>query len=345
MAKRAKRSSMNDVAKLAGVSQTTVSFVINNVEDGNIPPETQSRVWAAVKELGYRPNAMARSLRSSRTHTIGFISDEVATTPYAGQMILGAQEAAWQQQNLLLLINTGTNKAMKKVAIETLLERQVEGIIYASMYHRSVSPPEIIREVPVVLLDCFIADASLPSVVPDERQGGYTATEALLKAGHRRIGFINNRDDIPATHGRLDGHKQALAAYNISFDETLIKTATARGVTDYDGFDATLLLMQQPELPTAIFCFNDRMAMDAYHALASLGLSIPDDVAVIGFDNQEIISANLRPGLSTVALPHYQMGCWAVEHLLTLINNPDQATQSTPVQHTLPCPLIERDSI
>jgi LacI family transcriptional regulator len=342
---KSKRPSMNDVAHLAGVSQTTVSFVVNQVEGANIPPETQQKVQAAIKELGYRPNAIARGLRSNRTHTIGFISDEVATTPYAGQMIQGAQEAGWQHENLLLLVNIGSNAEMEQAAVEMLLDRQVEGIIYAAMFHRPASPPAIIREVPTVLLDCFMADRSLPSVVPDEVQGGFTATETLIQAGHRRIAFLNNSDDIPATHGRLAGYQQALAAYNLPFDPALIRKSAAKGMSNYESYAATLSLLEEPEPPSAIFCFNDRMAMDTYYALRHLGLSIPADIAVIGFDNQEIIAASLRPGLTTVALPHYQMGQWAVEHLLTLINHPKSTPLPAPEQYTMPCPLIERSSI
>ena len=337
-----KRPSMNDVAKLAGVSQTTVSFVVNQVEGANIPPETQERVWEAVRELGYRPNAIARGLRSSRTHTIGFISDEVATTPYAGQMIQGAQEAAWAHNNLLLLVNTGTDGDLERAAIEMLLERQVDGIIYAAMYHRPVAPPDVIHEVPTVLLDCYVEDRSLPSVVPDEVQGGRVATETLIRAGHRRIAFINNVHAIPATRGRLLGYKQALAAHNIPFDDNLLCITNADTGA---GYAAALNLMQQPQPPTAIFCFNDRMAMFTYQALQQLGLTVPADVAVIGFDNQELIAAWLRPGLTTMALPHYQMGFWAVQHLLQLIDNPDDSDPLECVQHTLECPLVQRESV
>ncbi|MEZ4657164.1 MAG: LacI family DNA-binding transcriptional regulator [Caldilineaceae bacterium] len=160
--------SMKDVAKLAGVSQTTVSFVLNNVESANISAETQERVLAAIEELSYRPNAMARQLRFNRTHTIGFISDVVATTPFAGRIIQGAQDVAWEQGYLLLVVNTGGNQEVKQAAVETLLERRVDGILYATMWHRAVAPPPQIHEAPTVLLDCFVAERSLPSVTPDE---------------------------------------------------------------------------------------------------------------------------------------------------------------------------------
>lgn len=207
-----KRPSMQDVATLAGVSRTTASFVINNVEDAGIPQDTRLRVWDAVKQLGYRPNAIAQGLRSAKTHTIGFISDEVATSPFAGEIIHGAQDRAWEDEKLLLLINTGGNRTMKQLAAETLLQRQVEGVIYATMYHREVHPPESIRQVPTVLLDCFVADGTLPSIVPDEVSGGSRATSLLLERGHRRIGFINDSNPVPASVGRLEGYKQALAA-------------------------------------------------------------------------------------------------------------------------------------
>ena len=336
-----KRPSMQDVATLAGVSRTTASFVINNVDGAGIPEETRRRVWEAVEQLSYRPNAIARGLRSAKTSTIGFISDEVATSPFAGEIIHGAQDRAWEDEMLLLLVNTGGNQAMKRVAVETLLQRQVEGIVYATMYHREVHPPEGVRQVPTVLLDCYVADASLPSVVPDEVEGGRRATELLLARGHHRIGFINNNDPVPATLDRLAGYQQALAASGLPFDESLVIAgdSLARG-----GHDCALELMQRPERPTALFCFNDRMAMGAYDALRKLGLSIPDDVAVVGFDNQEIIAAQLYPALTTMQLPHYQMGRWAIEELLRLIAR-SEPTVEPPVQHKMPCPLIERDSV
>ena len=336
-----KRPSMQDVATLAGVSRTTASFVINNVEDAGIPQDTRLRVWDAVKQLGYRPNAIAQGLRSAKTHTIGFISDEVATSPFAGEIIHGAQDRAWEDEKLLLLINTGGNRAMKHLAAETLLQRQVEGIIYATMYHREVHPPESMRQVPTVLLDCFVTDASLPSIVPDEVSGGSRATSLLLERGHRRIGFINDSNPVPASVGRLEGYKQALAAHNVLFDESLIIAGegTARG-----GYDRAIQLMKLPDRPTALFCFNDRMAMGVYDALRNLGLSIPGDVAVVGFDNQEVIAANLYPALTTIELPHYQMGRWAVEELLRLLAQGEPGNE-TPVQYKIDCPLISRDSV
>jgi LacI family transcriptional regulator len=338
--KSPKRSpTMYDVASHAGVSQTTVSLVLNDVANHGIPEETIQRIWAAVKELGYRPNALAKGLASNRSNQIGFITDSIATTPLAGKIIEGAQEAAWSQGKLLLLVNIQDRSDVTQAAIELMLAQQVEGIIYATMYHRSVQLPDIFHQVPTVLLDCYVEDRSLPSVVPDEIAGGRSATEVLLQNGHRRIGFLNHVAPVPATFGRLEGYKRALADYGVAFDQALAQTGEdiASG-----GYDATLALMRLPERPTALFCYNDRMAMGAYDALRKLGLRIPEDVSVIGFDNQELITVHLYPGLSTMALPHYEMGHWAANYLL---DHGVGTAAGTALQHMLECRYIERGSV
>jgi len=338
-AQKQKRPSMQDVADLAGVSRTTVSFVLNDVPNSNIPVTTQERVWSAVTELGYRPNALARGLRSQRSHNIGFISDVVATTPHANYLIQGAQDLAWKHEKLLMLVNVGGSESMKVTATNMMLERRVEGIIYATMYHREAHPPEMVKEVPTVLVDCFVADRSLPSVVPDEVLGGYTAVKTLIEKGHKRIGYLQSIDPVVAAAGRLAGYKQAMAEHGIPFDETLVTS-----INDERGYEGAMTLLKRTERPTALFCFNDRMAMGAYAAIRNLNLKIPDDVAVIGFDNQVLIAPALYPALTTMELPHYNMGCWAVEHLLNLIDNPDTPTDS-PEQHKMECPLISRASV
>lgn len=337
-ASKPKLPSMYDVARAAGVSQTTVSFVVNNAPNTNIPQETRDRVWAVIEELGWRPNALARGLRMQHSHTIGMISDEIATSSHAGKIIQGAQDAAWANSTMLLVINTGNNLDIERTALKMMLERQVEGLIYATMYHREVILPFDAAHVPIVLLDCYAANRSLPSVVPDELQGGRTAAEALLRAGHRRIGFLNEIGPLPGMFGRLEGYKQALAAYGVPFDPALVSSGT---VTAPEGYRCALELLELPERPTALFCYNDSMAMGAYDAVKQSGLSIPADVAIVGFDNLEVIAAQLRPPLTTVELPHYAMGQWAVQYLLNHAEEPP----SDPIQHRIACPLIERASI
>lgn len=335
---RKRPSTMLDIAREAGVSQTTVSFVLNNHSSAaNIPAETKERVLEVARTLAYRPNLAAKELRTNQTNTIGFITDEIATTPHAVNIIKGAQDEALAHGKLLLIINTGSDAKVKETAIEMLLERRVEGIIYGAMYHREVTVPANIYEGPAVLLDCFCADRSLPSVVPNEIQGGRTATEVLLKKGHRRIGFINEGNAIPASVGRLEGYKQALQACDIAFDESLVCYQSSDSIGGYQG---TLELLQRSEPPTAIFCFSDFMAVGAYEALNKQGITIPEGVAVMGFNNQELIAAQLFPPLSTIQLPHYEMGKWAVAYL-----HEHQSESLPSVQHTIDCPYIERQSI
>jgi LacI family transcriptional regulator len=336
-----RRIGIKDVAAAAGVSVTTVSHILNEVEGKRINAETRQRVLETVRQLGYAPNGLARGLRLKRSSTIGFVSDRIATTPFAGQIILGAQEEAAKHDLLLLMLNTGGDPELERREIELLLQRQVDGVLYASMYHRVVQVPEQLRSVPTVLLDARTDNPAVPSVVPDEVQGGFTAVHELLRHGHRRIGFLNNVDDIPATHGRLAGYRRALSEAGVAFDPRLVVTETSDAA---GGYRAALTLLQRAERPTALFCFADRMAMGAYRAAAELGLSIPADLSVIGFDNQELICDGIFPGLTTVALPHYDMGARAVAQLLALTGAPDQGTGSA-AQDMLPCPLVARASV
>ena len=275
---------------------------------------------------------------TNQTQTIGFITDLIATTPFAVRTILGAQDAALAHGKLLLIVNTGSDATFRERAIEMMLERQVDGIIYAAIYHQEVALPANLSEGPAVLVHCFCADRSLPSVVPNELQGGRTATEVLLKKGHRRIGFLNIVDPTPAAVGRLEGYKQALEAYGVPFDEELVRSHPSTGKGGYQG---ALELLQLREPPTAMFCFSDFKAIGARDALRTRGLSVPDNVAIVGFDNLELLTTpELSFSLSTIELPHYEMGKWAVEFLLE-----HQGESLPPVQHVIDCPYIERQSV
>jgi LacI family transcriptional regulator len=332
---------LKDVAKNARVSVTTASYVINGRTGGNIriSDETRERVWRAVEELDYRPNIAARNMRTGRSNLIGFITDEIGITPFGGDIIKGAQTAAWQHKRLLFVVSTGNDPDIEERAISMLLERRVEGIIYATEYHRPVNPPENILEVPTVLLDCYVEDGSLSSVVPDEIRGGYEATETLLKQGHRRIGFVNCIKPMPATFGRLEGYKQALTEYGIPFDEILVHADEGNAA---GGYRCALNLLEQADRPTALFCWSDWMAMGAYDAIRKLGLRIPEDVAVVGFDDMVVIAAQLHPSLTTMRLPYYEMGEWAV---CRLIEQLDEKSDIQPVQSLMHCPLINRQSV
>lgn len=325
-----------DVATKAGVSPKTVSRVINN--HPNVRAETRERVLAAITSLDFQPNVMAKGLRASSSNLIGFMTDEIATGPFAIDIIRGAQDASSEYGKTLLIVDTNGSSDIEKDVFAKMISWQVEGLIFATEYHRVFNPSADFHAVPSVLVDCYIVDRSLPSVVPDEVQGARAAMNILLRKGHRRIAFINGPERFPASWGRLQGYQEALAEYGIPFDPALV----CRG--DWwqeSGYAHTKQLMRLTNPPTAIFCGNDWMAMGAYDALKEIGLVIPNDVAIVGFDNRDVIAAHMRPPLTTIALPYYEMGQWAVRYL---IENAAVLPSPQPEQHTIECPVIERES-
>lgn len=331
---------ISDVAELAGVSRKTVSRVLN--DEPTVKASTRAKVLEAISALNYIPSQSARQMRTGQSNIIGLISDEIATTPYAVDIIKGAQEATWEYSKLLTIFNTENDISVEKRTLDIARAYRFDALIYATFYHREIHLSEDLPDIPIVLLDCYEANGRFPSVVPDEVQGGYAATKALLERGHTRIGLINFDTPIPATLGRLEGYKRALEEAGIAFDPALCIYENGLASGGYRGARA---LLQRTNRPTALFCWNDRVAMGAYDAIRMLNLAIPDDVAVIGFDNQEIIAAELHPALTTVQLPHYEMGQWAVRHAISLLSSASDGRDPKPVQHKIECPLIERESI
>lgn len=325
---------MRDVAKAAGVSVATVSHVVNDKAGARIGEDTRRRVQDAVAFLGYRPNALAKTLSQGTSRFIGLVADQIATTPFAGQIIHGAQDEAWKHGYVLLVANTDGNPAAEAVAIAMMLEHQVQGILYSTWYHREITVPEGLQQTDTVLVDCFARGAALPAVVPDEVQGGRTATEELLAAGHRRIAFINTTTPSPARSGRLAGYRAALENAGVMFDESLVLPAAPEQEGGYEAAPAVVA-----SGATAVFCHNDRVAMGLYDGLREQGMRIPNDIAVIGFDNQDVIAAHLRPALSTVALPHYELGAAGVRVLLGLEKAPEGEALR------VACPPVRRSSI
>ena len=335
---------IRDVAELAGVSVTTVSHVLNDTPQMRVAEETRARVREAAKTLGYGPNRMARALRTNRSGLIGLLSEEIATTPHAGRIILGAQDAAREHDLTLVIINAereGSDDSHRD-DVQTLIDRQVEAVLYATMYHRQVSLPPNLQGVPAVLIDSTDRAGIVPSVVPDEVGGAVAAVSHLVEAGHTRIGFLNNDDDVPATHERLVGFRQVLTRHDIPIDESLILEAPSETLP---GYAVAREILARPDRPTALFCYNDRMAMGAYRAATELGMDIPGDLSIVGFDNQELIAANLFPGLTTVALPHYEMGAWAVETLVQLLRGEADSKLLADTPTRLDCPLVIRGSV
>lgn len=363
---------LRDVADEAGVSVTTASVVLTGVPNSGIPAVTRERVRKAARKLGYVPNFSAQSLRTKRSRTIGFIADGVATSPMAGQIIAGAQAAAWKNGYVLLIVDAGELEDLAESAAQVLLARRVEAVIVASWYHRAVEVPATLRAHVPVLADCYAKTGRYPSIVPDEAGGGYLATRRLLERERGPIALVNFDMKQPAGRGRLKGCKRALQEAGVAYDPTLLMVSPRRPVPLWrQPFSATLpnansvgtaarsgprvfeassayeqtkrLLGERPEV-RLIFCYNDRSAMGAYEAIKTGGLRIPEDIAVVGFDNQEVVADELIPGLTTVALPHYEMGEQAVERALELAHGQSAKAKNIGTVH-VPCQLVERRSV
>ncbi|ALV41256.1 LacI family transcriptional regulator [Pseudarthrobacter sulfonivorans] len=335
---------IKEVAVAAGVSVTTVSHVLNDVSYARISAETRGKVKSAAEQLGYGPNRLAQALRTQRTGMLGLVSEDIATTPHAGRIILGADEAARARGYNLMIINTSGSASpeSRDADVEALLERRVDGILYATMYHRQVQVPVNLGSVPSVLVDSVSTRGSITAVVPDEEGGARAAVGILLAAGHTRIGFLNNTDNVPATRDRLRGFRATLTEAGLDGDAAPVESEISEV---QGGYEAASRMLRREDRPTGLFCYNDRMAMGAYRAAAELGLSIPGDLSVVGFDDQELIAANLYPGLTTVALPHYEMGAWAAENLIDAIEGKTDLALMALHPTILDCPLVRRDSV
>jgi LacI family transcriptional regulator len=337
------RPTMTDIAKLTGVSQSTVSLVLNNATSAKFSETTRSKVLKTAQELGYRLAAREPLPPSSdERNVIIYLADEISTSPHPVVNIDGARDAAYASGKLLAVYSTHGNADIEQQVLDTVLASpNVFGVIYATVYTRKVTLPSALSRVPTVLLNCYTSEGGQSSIAPAEVAGGHVATEYLLRAGHRRIGYINGEHWQDAAKDRLKGYRTALATADLPFAPEMVRDGDWSSGT---GFEHTLSLMREVHPPTAIFCANDLMALGAIEALKQLGYRVPDDVSVLGYDDQEI-ARHTHPPLSTVVLPNYELGRWAVETLLQEVHN--QAA-GAPVRHRmvkLDGPLIERGSV
>ncbi|GLX96170.1 transcriptional regulator [Herbidospora sp. NBRC 101105] len=321
------------------MSRTTASLVMTGRgRELRISHDVEQRVLRAADELGYRPNAVSVGLRTGTTRTIGFVSDTVATSHLAGDMIKGALEAARERGVMLFIGESEGDPELERGLLHAMQDRQVDGIILAAMFTRTIKVPKDIG--PAVLLNALPRPASgLPSIVPDEIEAGRSAARVLLDAGHHDevyvIGAGPTLQDVPA---------DSVAAVErlIGIRETGLKIAGARVCPDWQpehGLAATRALLADHR-PRALICLNDRVAIGAYQALAEAGLSVPGDVSVVSFDDHPIASW-MWPKLTTVALPHYDLGRKAVEVLFA-----QMAGEVEPGQvFRVPMPVRHRESV
>lgn len=328
-----KRVGIRDVASAAGVSTATVSHALNGL--GSMTDETRRRVVKVAQDLNYRPNRMARGLRRERSHTIGFLDDTVATTPFAVTMLRGAQDAAVMSKYSMLLASSGSRPEVENQEIALLRSFPVDGLIIGRMFHQYVDVDVAALGLPIVLVNGRARQDDVTALVPDEANIGSVATNALIGAGHRDVAHLSIATPGCARDGRVAGYLSAIRGVG---QERIFygKEATTEAARE-----VALQFLQAANRPTAIFCFNDQMAMGVYQAATRVGIRIPEDLSVIGVDDLQIIAAALDPALTTVALPHYDMGRRAVQRLLELIDG--VASEGT-TEH-LACQIVPRGFI
>lgn len=328
-----KRATMVEIAQKAGVSQATVSLVLSGVTNARIAEETRVRVRAVAEEMGYVRKA---ALPRSGVRVIGLLIDEVMATPFAAQFIEGARIEAAAQGTLVAVYCTGGEPEVEAAAVEMLQGAALVGVLYTALVTRTVKPPVAVQGLPVVLLNCHATGRGMTSVVPADVTGAYAATVHLIAAGHRRIAHIAGESWGEAARDRSLGYRRALASHDIAFRGEYLAGPAWTAVT---GREVTLGLLDLPKPPTAIFCFNDRVALGCYEALAERGLKVPDDISIMGFDNDEI-AVTLQPPLTTMILPHEEMARWAVADLLARAGGP-----LVPHQVKIDCELVPRGSV
>lgn len=328
---------LSDIANEVGVSNKTVSMTLRGMKCAS--PEISRRIHEATAKFGYVPNQAARNMRLQESHFIGLLADMVATTPHSVELIRGAQAEAIVH-NRHLLIGTLDNDPKAEEEFLTMFQaHRAAGVIYATLHRCRLDEKPKNTALNVVMANCGARDNSGVAILPDDFGGGYLQAYSLLQLGHSRIGVISLSNYAPATQHRMRGIREALSEAGVLLDERMVREGI-KGRLEYEeyvAFDVAMEMLSQPNRPTAIICGNDRIAMLVYSAAARLGIMIPEDLSVIGFDDFETISGGMRPKLSTIELPYFEIGRRAVRAVL-------RGAPSEPEEETAPCKLVERES-
>jgi LacI family transcriptional regulator len=329
---------MTDIAKLAGVSQSTVSLVINHMSGAKVSKGTRETVLRIARELGYPVERHAHHAAAQSRNLIVYLTDELTTSPHAMQTIDGAKDAAWEHDCLVAVFATRGDPELEAAVCARMLDHPaLLGVIYSTIFTRAVTVPAALADTPTVLLNCHTRDRGHASVVPSELLGGYAATMHLIEHGHSRIGFINGEHWIEAAAERLKGYRQALSTADIPFDPALVRSGDWQVAA---GYDNALSLLDLPQRPTALFCANDLMAIGALDAARERKLAVPRELSVVGYDDQDI-ARYTHPPLTTVLLPNYEMGHWAADSLIAQV----RANHASKAVIKMECPLVARDSV
>ena len=330
-------ASVKDVARLAGVSLMTVSRALNT--PGKLNQETLAKVLQAVETLGYVPSLSARKTRGGHSSgkTIGIFALDTATTPFAVDMLLSMERTAREYGWNVFILNVFETPPDQQ-AIELMLSHQPDGIIFSAMQLRRVEIPRVLRSVPLVLGNCVSTDPGIACYISDDEDGQYQAVRHALSRGYHRPLCINLPQSSMAWGLRQSGLTRALGEAGIDAAQV-----PQYDLSNDDGYQETMVVLEQQlredqgQAPfDLLICGNDRIALVAYQYLLSRGLRIPQDVAVLGFDNMVGVAELFYPPLSTVQLPYYDMGRRAVLHLIEGLD--DCAV------HKVACPLVERES-
>ncbi len=310
-----RRVTIDDVAELAGVSYQTVSRVINNRPD--VRDATRERVQQVIDETGYRPSHIARSLVTARTATIGLVVPDISN-PFFSAIARGAEQVASANKYIILLCNTGEDASREIEVLNMLHERYVDGVIVCGLRQKEAPIQTALSQFrAVVLVNRRFKEIRFPAVLVDDLLGGYLASQHLIKMGHTAIGFVAGPFTSYSGIKRLQGYEQALAEAGIEPEDDWVQHCLP---TVEDGEKAAhLLLNKRPEL-SALLCYNDLVALGALRYCAASGRSVPEDIAIAGFDDIMLASV-VSPALTTCHAPRKELGSMAVSMLLDCIND------------------------
>jgi LacI family transcriptional regulator len=305
---------IKDVARLSGVSSMTVSRVINGSE--RVSPETRQRVERAIAELGYVPSRLARGLIRQKTGTLALIVPDVAN-PFFTLIVRGAEDVARRAGYRMILADTRADLTIERDVIEEMLAHRVDGIMIAPVSDRSKGHLQRLSRygVEFVLIDRTVTGIESDVVTGDNVGGARRLVEHLISLGHRRIGFITESDDVSTARDRRQAYEAALAAAGLSYDPSLIVRST---VDPPGGFEGMRGLLELDELPTAVFTVNNLVALGAIEAVRAHELEVPDDIALVCFDDIEYAS-RLYPFLTVMAQPAETLGTLGTQLLLERI--------------------------
>ncbi len=324
-------ATIKDVARHAQVSVTTVSHVVNGTR--HVSPESRARVETAIRALGYVPSAIARSLKSNNTRTLGMLIPN-SSNPYFAEIVHAVEDRCFGAGYNLILCNTNDEAHRQGTYLQVLAERRIDGLIVVSTGHDATLPTQLEGlGIPTVLVDREIEIAEQPCdlVETAHMQGGLLATQHLLQLGHQRIACIGGPEGIAPSEQRIAGWRSALAAAGIEPVDGLLWHGQ---FTSQSGYEAMHALLRAATPPTAVFVCNDLMAMGALCAAHERGLRLPEALSMVGFDDIEL-TAFTSPPLTTVAQPKQRIGALAVDMLLERIQGKRQDARKVMLQPEL----------